>query len=147
MAVWFWLLAAGVLFVVETITANLLFASLAFSAATAMVTAWAGGGFLAQGIAFAVSAVFSLAILRPLALREISKRTPKNATNTEALLGVSALTRLEITEYSGEIDLRGEVWSARSLTGTIPAQHRVIVSKIDGAIAIVESAPSPSSAL
>jgi len=146
MAVWLWLLAAGVLFVVETITANLLFASLAVSAAAAMVTAWAGGGFLAQGIAFAVSAVLSLAVLRPIALREIAKRTPKNATNTEALLGVTALTRSEITEYSGEIDLRGEVWSARSVTGTIPAQHRVTVSKIDGAIAVVESAPSPSSA-
>jgi membrane protein implicated in regulation of membrane protease activity len=145
MAVWLWLLAAGALFVVETITANLLFASLAVSAAAAMVTAWAGGGFLAQGIAFAVSAVLSLAVLRPIALREIAKRTPKNATNTEALLGVTALTRSEITEYSGEIDLRGEVWSARSVTGTIPAQHRVIVSKIDGAIAVVESAPSPSS--
>jgi len=142
MAVWLWLLAAGVLFVVETITANLLFASLAVSAAAAMVTAWAGGGFLAQGIAFAVSAVLSLAVLRPIALREIAKRTPKNATNTEALLGVTALTRSEITEYSGEIDLRGEVWSARSVTGTIPAQHRVTVSKIDGAIAVVESAPS-----
>jgi len=146
MAVWLWLLAAGVLFVVETITANLLFASLAVSAAAAMVTAWAGGGFLAQGIAFAVSAVLSLAVLRPIALREIAKRTPKNATNTEALLGVTALTRSEITEYSGEIDLRGEVWSARSVTGTIPAQHRVTVSKIDGAIAVVESAPSPPSA-
>jgi membrane protein implicated in regulation of membrane protease activity len=146
MAVWLWLLAAGALFVVETITANLLFASLAVSAAAAMVTAWAGGGFLAQGIAFAVSAVLSLAVLRPIALREIAKRTPKNATNTEALLGVTALTRSEITEYSGEIDLRGEVWSARSVTGTIPAQHRVTVSKIDGAIAVVESAPSPSSA-
>jgi membrane protein implicated in regulation of membrane protease activity len=84
--------------------------------------------------------------LRPIALREIAKRTPKNATNTEALLGVSALTRSEITEYSGEVDLRGEVWSARSVTGTIPAQHRVTVSKIDGAIAVVESAPSPPSA-
>ena len=146
MAVWLWLLAAVALFVVETITANLLFASLAVSAAAAMVTAWAGGGFLAQGIAFAVSAVLSLAVLRPIALREIAKRTPKNATNTEALLGVTALTRSEITEYSGEIDLRGEVWSARSVTGTIPAQHRVTVSKIDGAIAVVESAPSPSSA-
>jgi len=146
MAVWLWLLAAGALFVVETITANLLFASLAVSAAAAMMTAWAGGGFLAQGIAFAVSAVLSLAVLRPIALREIAKRTPKNATNTEALLGVTALTRSEITEYSGEIDLRGEVWSARSVTGTIPAQHRVTVSKIDGAIAVVESAPSPSSA-
>jgi len=85
-------------------------------------------------------------VLRPIALREIAKRTPKNATNTEALLGVTALTRSEITEYSGEVDLRGEVWSARSVTGTIPAQHRVTVSKIDGAIAVVESAPSPSSA-
>jgi membrane protein implicated in regulation of membrane protease activity len=143
MAVWVWLLVAGGLFVVETLTANLLFASLAVSAATAMLTAWAGGGFLAQGVAFAVSAILTLAVLRPVALREISKRSPLTATNAEALLGLSATTGSEVTEDSFDINLRGDVWSARSLTGTIPAGHRVTVAAIDGAVAVVEAAKKP----
>ena len=137
MAVWLWLLAAGVLFVVEMATANLLFASLAVSAAAAMVTAWAGGGFLAQGIAFAVSAVITVFILRPIALREFAKRSPKTATNTEALLGSVATTLSTVTDEDGQVKLAGEVWSARSVSGTIPAKKRVRVRSIEGAIARV----------
>ena len=96
MAVWVWLLVAGGLFVVETLTANLLFASLAISAATAMLTAWVGGGFLAQGVAFAVSAILTLAVLRPVALREIS-------SNYEGL--ASSFRVLERSDFgSSEID-------------------------------------------
>ena len=143
MAVWLWLLATGVLFVVEMVTANLVFASFAVASASAMVTAWAGGGFLAQGFAFAASSLITLLFLRPLILREMAKRTPKTATNSEALLGVAAHSRTDITEFAGEITLRGEVWSARTTTGTIPAGQRVRVADIDGAIAIVESSSEP----
>ena len=106
--------------------------------------AWAGGGFLAQGFAFAASSLITLLFLRPLILREMAKRTPKTATNSEALLGVAAHSRSDITEFAGEITLRGEVWSARSTTGTIPAGQRVRVADIDGAIAIVESSGESS---
>lgn len=143
MAVWVWLLLAGALAIIETMTANLLFASLAVSAAAAMVTALAGGGFLAQGIAFAVSSLITLAILRPIALKEIDRRTPRTATNAEALLGASAKARTTVDEDSGEIDLRGEVWSARSPNGAIAAGERVTVSAIDGAIAIVSKENTP----
>ena len=137
MAVWLWLLAAGALFVVEMVTANLLFASLAVSAAAAMITAWAGGGFLAQGIAFAVSAVLTVFILRPIALREFAKRSPKTATNTEALIGSTATTLIATSDDEGQVKLAGEVWSARSVTGTIPAKTKVTVESIDGAVAVV----------
>lgn len=143
MAVWLWLLAAGALFVVEMVTADLLFASLAVSATAAMLTAWGGGGFLAQGIAFAVSAVITVFILRPIALREMAKRSPKTATNTEALLGAAAKTLARVTSDSGEVKLRGEVWSARCEAGSIPAGQVVTVSRIDGAIAIVSRNNQP----
>lgn len=143
MAVWLWLLAAGALFVVEMVTADLLFASLAVSATAAMLTAWGGGGFLAQGIAFAVSAVITVFILRPIALREMAKRSPKTATNTEALLGAQAKTLARVTSDSGEVKLRGEVWSARCEAGSIPAGQVVTVSRIDGAIAIVSRSDQP----
>jgi membrane protein implicated in regulation of membrane protease activity len=126
------------------ITADLLFASLAISAGAAMVTAWAGGGFLAQGVAFAISALVTIFVLRPIALREIAKRSPRTETNTVALLGVSAKTTTAVTQDSGEIRLRGEIWSARTLGTEIPIDHAVIVDSIDGATAIVSPAP-PSS--
>ena len=145
MAAWLWLLATGALFVVEMITANLLFASLAISAGAAMVTAWAGGGFLAQGIAFTISAIVTIFLLRPIALREISKRSPKTATNTDALIGVMAKTVVDTNEEAGQVRLRGEVWSARSQSGAIPADTPVTVVAIDGAEAIVTiNQPAPT---
>ena len=143
MAALLWLLATGVLFVVEMITANLLFASLAVSAGAAMVTAWAGGNFFAQGLAFGISAGVTIFVLRPIALREIAKRSPKTATNTDALIGVGAKTLVDTTEESGRVRLKGEEWSARSQSGNIPAHSPVTVVSIDGAEAIV--APLQSS--
>lgn len=139
MAVWLWLLGAGAMFVLEVVTADLLFASLAISATAAMFTAWGGGGFFAQGIAFAVSAVITVFILRPVALREMEKRSPKTATNTEALFGVDAKTLSLTTAENGQVKLKGEVWSARSESGRIPAGQSVTVVTIDGAIAVVRS--------
>ena len=137
MAALLWLLATGALFVVEMITANLLFASLAVSAGAAMVTAWAGGNFLAQGLAFGISAGVTIFVLRPIALREIAKRSPATATNTDALIGASAKTLVDTTEETGRVALKGEVWSARSQSGDIPANSHVTVVAIDGAEAIV----------
>jgi membrane protein implicated in regulation of membrane protease activity len=140
-----WLLATGVLFVIEMVTANLLFASLAISAGAAMITAWAGGDFLAQGFAFGISAGVTIFLLRPLALREIAKRSPKTATNTDALIGVGARTLVDTTEETGRVKLKGEVWSARSQSGDIPAGSSVTVVAIDGAEAIVSRVrPAPS---
>lgn len=141
MAVWLWLLAAGALFVLETLTADLLFASLAVSATAAMLTAWGGGGFLAQGIAFAISAVVTVFLLRPLALREMAKRTRKTATNTEALLGAVAKTLSTVGPDDGQIKLQGEVWSARSVGESIRAGQSVVVNEIDGATAVVSPMP------
>ena len=141
MAVWLWLLAAGALFVLETLTADLLFASLAISATAAMLTAWGGGGFLAQGIAFAVSAVITVFLLRPLALREMAKRTRKTATNTEALLGAVTKTLSAVGADEGQIKLHGDVWSARSTGESIRAGQSVVVKEIDGATAVVSPLP------
>lgn len=141
MAVWLWLLAAGALFVLETLTADLLFASLAVSATAAMLTAWGGGGFLAQGIAFAISAVVTVFLLRPLGLREMAKRTRKTATNTEALLGAVAKTLSTVGPDDGQIKLQGEVWSARSVGESIRAGQSVVVNEIDGATAVVSPMP------
>jgi membrane protein implicated in regulation of membrane protease activity len=143
MAALLWLLATGALFVVEMITANLLFASLALSAGAAMVTAWAGGDFLAQGLAFSISAGVTIFLLRPIALREIAKRSPKTATNTDALIGVTAKTLTDTTEEAGQVRLKGEVWSARSQSGAIPAGQNVTVIAIEGAEAVVTTMSSP----
>ena len=143
MAVWLWLVIAGGLFVVELMTADLLFASLALSAAAAMITALAGGGAVAQAISFAVSALVTIFLLRPIALKEIQKRSPQSATNTDALLGATGVSTTEVSRHAGEIRLRGEIWSARTTGATIPEGNSVLVDSIDGATAIISLDPTP----
>lgn len=137
MQLWMWLAAAGGLLVVEMITVDLLFASLAFSALMAAAANAFGFDMATQGVIFALAAGFSLFILRPIALRHLKKRPADFATNVEALIGANALALSQINDVSGQVKLSGEVWSARSESGVIAADARVEVVAIEGATAVV----------
>ena len=137
MQIWMWLVVAGGLLVIEMITVDLLFASLAFSALMAALANALGLNMATQGILFGVSAAISLFMLRPIALKHLRKRPADFATNIEALIDASATAISEITDVSGQVKLNGEVWSARSETGVISKASRVQVVAIDGATAVV----------
>jgi membrane protein implicated in regulation of membrane protease activity len=132
-----WLAAGGALLVAEMLTVDLLFASLAFSAFMAAGVNALGFNMAVQGVTFGIAAVISLFILRPIALKNLKKRTPDFATNVDALLGSGALTLSVVTDRSGQIKLNGETWSARSDSGEIPADSKVQVVAIEGATAVV----------
>jgi membrane protein implicated in regulation of membrane protease activity len=137
MPIWMWLAAGGALLVAEMLTVDLLFASLAFSAFMAAGVNALGFNMAVQGVTFGIAAVISLFILRPIALKNLKKRTPDFATNVDALLGSGALTLSVVTDRSGQIKLNGETWSARSDSGEIPADSKVQVVAIEGATAVV----------
>lgn len=132
-----WLAAGGILLVAEMLTVDLLFASLAFSAFMAAGVQAFGFDMAVQGATFGVAAVISLFILRPIALKNLKKRTPDFATNVDALVGAPALTISVVTDRSGQIKLNGEIWSARSESGKISADSKVQVVAIEGATAVV----------
>lgn len=138
MQLWMWFVAAGVLLVVEMLTVDLLFASLAFSALLAAGANALGYGVAIQGIVFGVGAVSSLMFLRPIALRHLKKTPADHATNVDALIGAPALTLSAITENDGLVKLSGETWSARSNKGEIENGVRVEVVAIEGATAVVK---------
>lgn len=138
MPIWMWLAAGGGLLVAEMLTVDLLFASLAFSAFIAAGANALGLDMAVQGLTFGVAAVISLFILRPIALRNLKKRTPDFATNVDALVGANALTTSVVTDRSGQIKLNGEIWSARSESSEIVADSKVQVIAIEGATAVVK---------
>jgi membrane protein implicated in regulation of membrane protease activity len=138
MQIWMWLAAAGVLLVIEMVTVDLLFASLAFSAVMAATANAIGLDMAAQGIVFGVAAAISLLVLRPIALKHLKKRPADFATNVEALVGSPAVALSEITDISGQVKLSGEVWSARTDSGLIAVDSRVEVVAIEGATAVVK---------
>jgi membrane protein implicated in regulation of membrane protease activity len=138
MPIWMWLAAGSALLVAEMLTVNLLFASLAFSAFMAAVANALGYNMAVQGFTFGVAAIFSLFILRPIALKHLKKTTPDFATNVDALVGAPALALTEVNEMSGQVKLSGETWSARTESGVIATGSKVEVLSIEGATAVIK---------
>ncbi len=138
-SVW-WFIGAAVLGIIEIFTLDLTFLMLATGALAGGIVILLGGSLpLAIVIAVAVSTAM-LAALRPWLLRTLRlKNAPLIETNTAALVGASAAALDDITEVSGRIKLRGEVWTARVTQGAtaIPEGSKVVVTTIEGATAVV----------
>ena len=137
MAPWIWFEVAGLLLIAEMLTADLLFASLALAALTAGVTNAAGGSETLQGVTFGVFAILSLIALRQIALRHLKKQPKNGSTNVDALIGARAVATTTVDPNGGKVKLRGEIWSARTDSGSIENGESVVVLAIEGATARV----------
>ncbi|MFH9265349.1 MULTISPECIES: NfeD family protein [unclassified Streptomyces] len=134
----FWLLAAAALGAAEFFTLTLVFGLLAGAALVAAVVAGVGIGLLGQLVALALAAVAGLALVRPVALRQLAQG-PLTHEGSDALIGKRAEVVREVTATHGLIKVSGEEWSARSLDESlvIPVGALVDVMEIEGATAVV----------
>ena len=139
---WVWLALAGGFVVAEILTMSLLFVSLAIAAIAGAVASAIWSNSIAQWISFAIVAVLTLGVLRPFARRYLSRKAAGGETGIDALILSPARTLSEITSTSGIIRLRNETWTAHCESDTIPKGTDVIVTRIDGAIAIVSNSKS-----
>ncbi len=134
---WIWLALAGGFLVLEILTMSLIFLSFSLAALVGAIGAaiWVGTSY--QWIGFAVSAVLTLAFIRPFVRKYLFRKSPDSATGVEALLNHVAVALTDISSTMGTIRLRDETWTARCEIGAIPSGSQVVVSRIDGAVAIV----------
>jgi len=136
-----WLIGAGVLVGIEILTLDLTFAILAAAALGAGGTAALGGPFWLQGVVGVGIAGIGIAFVRPIALRHLRSSNPEMLSGVDALPGQRGKALTEITEDSGRMNLRGEVWSARldpDVTSVpVPEGTPLTVTRIDGATALV----------
>lgn len=137
MQTWIWIAAGGALIAFELATTNLVLASLGVSALAAGAASWLGADSLVQAILFAIVAVVTLGVVRPMAMRNLTRRSPGLTTNVDRLLQADGIALTEVTERTGTVKLGGEVWTARSRTGSIAVDAHVRVIAIEGAIAVV----------
>ena len=136
--------AALALGLVEIASLDLVFFMLAVAAVAAAGAAMLGGSITVQVLTFVAVAALLLAVLRPVALRKLKPAGAEERTNTDALVGRTALVLEEVTDRSGLVKLAGEQWTARAEPGVVlPADTTVSVLRIEGATAVV--APLPSS--
>jgi membrane protein implicated in regulation of membrane protease activity len=133
-----WAIAAAVLAAGEAATAALVLGPLALAAAVAAIVGAAGAGFGVQVLAFVISSIATLGILRPIARHHM--RLPAHMrTGAAALVGCSATVLEQVDRDGGRVKIGGEVWSARSYDEdqVIEPGDHVEVLKIDGATALV----------
>ncbi|MFH9366660.1 NfeD family protein [Streptomyces anulatus] len=136
---WFaWLLAAAALGAAEFFTLTLVFGLLAGAALVAAVVAGVGIGLLGQLVALGLTAVVGLALVRPVAMRQMAG-TPLTREGSDALIGKRAEVVREVTATHGLIKVSGEEWTARALdeSQVIPVGALVDVMEIEGATAVV----------
>jgi len=135
-----WTIVAAGFTVGELHTNSFYLAPFAVGGAIAAVLAGLGAGGVVAVIAFAVSAVAFLALLRPLAVRH-RRGAPTLRTGAAALIGQPALVleRIANREGVGTVKIGGEVWTARAFDEeqVIDAGEQVEVVEIRGATALV----------
>ncbi len=145
---WVWLAAAAIAVGIEVIVTDLTFLLIGAGALAAAGTAALGGPIWLQAGVGAGVAILGIAFIRPVALRHM-RRAPEHArTGVDALPGATGRALSEVTGESGRMSLRGETWSARldpEVTSTpVPAGTALIVTRIDGATALVHPIDEPA---
>jgi membrane protein implicated in regulation of membrane protease activity len=133
-----WLIVAAALIGVEVFTLTFLAGPLAVAALLAALMAALGLGPIVQILVFALAAVGTLVIIRPIALSHLRTAIPSR-TGTAALVGQSAVVVERVDANSGQVKLGGEIWSARAYEGerAFEPGERVSVLEIKGATALV----------
>lgn len=137
----FWLIAAGVFFIIEMVTIGFLVFWLGIGALLAMVTSFITDSILIQVIVFVITSTLLLIFTRPL-VNKFIKVPKETVTNAYSIIGKKAIVVKEINniEGDGQIKVDGEVWSAKSDTDeAIPKNTEVEIVEIDGVKAVVKT--------
>jgi membrane protein implicated in regulation of membrane protease activity len=143
MAAWLlWLIAAGLFAAGEVVSLDLVLLMFAGGALGGMSVALAGGATALQMIAFiAVSAVL-LAVIRPIAKRHLTERTPLQLDGVDTLIGRTAKVTRAVGFSGGRIRMGADEWTARSQHSgeAFAIGETVRILQVDGATAVVGDA-------
>ncbi|EHK87537.1 NfeD family protein [Saccharomonospora azurea] len=137
-----WLIVGLVLVVAEVLSGDFVLVMLGLGALAGAASAALTGNPIIDVLVFGVSSAGLIILARPALKRKLLSGTDVR-TNTDALLGTTAVTISTVNSAGGQVKLAGEVWSARSLTDTevIEPGTTVTVVEIAGATAVVSSSP------
>lgn len=129
---------------IEMLTLDLFFIMLGGGTLAALVADFAGAEFWLQIVVFCVVSLLMIALVRPVALKHLKKGPAEQRTNVDRLIGETALVMEAVTASGGLVKIGGDVWSARTGAGVLGSGERVIVTRIEGATAIVTPATQES---
>lgn len=143
MAAWLlWLIAAGLFTAGEVASLDLVLLMFAGGALGGMGVALLGGAVVFQILAFVVVSLGLLLVVRPVAKRHLTERTPEQIDGVEVYVGRTAEVSERVTGQSGQVRMGHDEWSARTqIEGeTYEVGTVVRIVQIQGPIAYVSHA-------
>ncbi|MGY2066561.1 NfeD family protein [Blastococcus sp. SYSU DS0619] len=137
-----WLIGAGLLAIGEVFTLDLVLLMLAGGAVGGMTAALLGWGAVLQIVTFIVISGALLVLVRPLAQKHLTDRTPLQLDGVDTLIGQTAKVTRDVDVSGGRIRVGADEWSARSQHGgeSFAAGETVRILQVDGATAVVGDA-------
>ena len=136
----FWLIAAGVFFIIEMATIGFLVFWFGIGALLAMATSFITDNILIQALVFIITSTLLLNFTKPLVDKfiKIPKEVKNKKYSNKKKKGI-VISKINNIEGVGQIKIDGEVWSAKSATDEdIPENTEVEIVEIDGVKAVVK---------
>ena len=137
-----WLIAAGLFAAGEIVSLDLVLLMFAGGALAGMTVALLGGATVLQMVAFIAISGVLLALVRPIATKHLTQRTPLQLDGVDNLIGRTAKVTREIDSSSGRIRMGADEWSARTQHSgeSFAVGDTVRILQVDGATAVVGDA-------
>lgn len=128
----FWLIVAGVFFVIELLTTGFLVFWIGLSALVAMIISFFTSNLVIQTAVFVILSSILMIFTRPL-VNKFIKNKDVVPTNVYSIIGKKGIVVTDINniDYTGKVKVSGELWSAISDSNLTKGTH-IIVSEIDG---------------
>ena len=137
-----WLIAAGLFAAGEIVSLDLVLLMFAGGALGGVAVALLGGATVLQLLAFIVVSGLLLAVVRPIAKRHLTERTPLQLDGVDTLIGRTAKVTRAIDYTGGRIRMGADEWSARTQHSgeSFAVGATVRILQVDGATAVVGDA-------
>lgn len=136
----FWLIAAGIFFIIEIATVGFLVFWFGIGALITMVVSIFIPNIYIQTLVFIITSTALIFLTKPFVNRFINK-DKSVATNAYSIIGRIGIVTKEINPImgTGQVKIGGETWSAKAKSeDIIPENSEIEVSEIDGVKAVVQ---------
>lgn len=138
----FWLIAAGIFFIIEMATVGFLVFWFGIGALITMVLSFFVSNIYIQAAVFVITSTLLIFLTKPFVNKFVNKEKSV-ATNAYSIIGRTGIVTTEINPImgTGQVKIGGEVWSAKTASDSdevIPENTEIEVVQIDGVKAVVK---------
>ena len=123
---WFWVITAGIFFVIEIMTVGFLVFWLGLAALLAACTSFFTSNLLIQTVVFVISSTLFIIFTRPIVNKflKLDKNT-STPTNIYSIIGKEGIVieNIDTLEFTGKVKVAGQYWTAISDTNIEKDTH------------------------